>query len=495
MTDERDTQMTTYRLTTEVFALPHGEQHIVYAPLRETSMLVNSGALAVMADIAAEREVTPSGGSRELIELLLELDLIRAGDESRPDEPRDGQMREARCDGGCGGPGDSALRPVACTLFLTTDCNLRCLYCYASGGERPRYLDERIALDAIDLIVGNASSSGTGKASVTFHGGGEPTLAAATLMRCADHARRRCDGEGLELSVGLATNGVMSDDMRDFLATTMTSVVVSVDGPPAVQDRLRPFAGGAPSSAAVERTLTRLAGGSCSVGARLTCTEDSIDHAYEAVCHLVDDHALSHVHLEPLFVCGRSVGRGLRPPDPGRFVEVVRACREYARTRGVKIAYSGARQASLTSSFCQASMPSFNVTTEGDLTACYEVTGRHDPRAETFIYGSYDAAGRSFLFDEARLAALRRLTVHDAPRCAHCFAKYHCAGDCPSKRLYSGADEAVIARCEINRRLTLDQLEEHVLRGPTATHPDSEQPAVATAPRAREVQTADRGVA
>ena len=124
--------------------------------------------------------------------------------------------------------------------------------------------------------------------------------------------------------------------------------------------------------------------------------------------------------------------------------------------------------ASLTASFCQASTPSFNVTTDGDLTACFEVTSRRDPRAETFIYGRYDADDRSFVVDADRLATLRRLTVQDAPRCGRCFAKYHCAGDCPSKRLYPGADDALTARCVINRALTLDHLEERVVRGHAA---------------------------
>jgi len=91
------------------------------------------------------------------------------------------------------------------------------------------------------------------------------------------------------------------------------------------------------------------------------------------------------------------------------------------------------------------------------------VMSRDDPRAGTFIYGSFDAARREFVYDSERLAALRRLTVNEAPRCANCFAKYHCAGDCPGKRLYPGADDAVVARCAINRRLTLDQLEAHLL--------------------------------
>ena len=57
-------------------------------------------------------------------------------------------------------PPAAALRPTAVTLFLTSACNLRCVYCYASGGEQPRYLDEQVALDAIDFVVDNAVADG-----------------------------------------------------------------------------------------------------------------------------------------------------------------------------------------------------------------------------------------------------------------------------------------------------------------------------------------------
>ena len=453
--------MTWYRLATEVFSLPRGREHLVYAPLLQTSVVVNDAALNLLADIAAERAVARDVRTREVLDLLLELGLI-SRTTGRPRAKGVAPDRPAAA-----GPAPIAVRPTAVTLFLTSACNLRCVYCYASGGDEPRYLDEQIALDAIDLAVNNAVASGQTEVRVSFHGGGEPTLAAETLRSCVEHARRRCQDHALELSTGTATNGVISDAMRDYLAEAMTSVMVSFDGPAAVQDRLRPRAGGGPSSAAVERTLERLSRSECTLGTRLTCTSDAIDHAEETVCHLIDAYRLKTIHLEPLFVCGRSLGHGLRPPSAERFVEVFRACREYASRHEVEVTYSGARS-TLACSFCQASSPSFNVTTEGDVTACYEVTGRDDPRAETFIYGSYDRARRSFAFDEARVAALRRLTIGGAPRCARCFAKYHCAGDCPSKRLYPGADDAVVARCEINRRLTLDQLEE-VIRCPTTS--------------------------
>jgi uncharacterized protein len=451
-----------YRLATEVFSLPRGRDHLVYAPLLQTSVVVNDAALNLLADIAAERAVTRDACTRDVLDLLTELQLIcetnggRRTSGASPSAPPAAALEQ------------TALRPTAVTLFLTSACNLRCVYCYASGGEQPRYLDEQVAFDAIDFVVDNAVACGQPEVTVTFHGGGEPTLAGEAMRHCVEHARRRCEEHALKLSTGTATNGVMSDGMRAYLAESMTSVMVSIDGPAAVQDRLRPQAGGGPSSAAVERTLERLSESDCTLGTRLTCTSEALDYALGTVRHLVGAYRLNTIHLEPLFACGRSVDNGLQPPNAERFVEVFRECREYAGRHGVEVAYSGAHQSSLACSFCQASRPSFNVTTEGDVTACYEVTGRDDVRATTFIYGTYDAEVRSFAFDTSRVAALRRLTVNDAPRCARCFAKYHCAGDCPSKRLYPGADDAVVARCQINRRLTLDQLEE-VIRCPTTS--------------------------
>ena len=441
--------MSDYRLTTEVFSLPHDEGHLVYAPLMQTSDVVNDAARNVLADIAADRAVPRDAATGAVLDLLERLDLITtgAGAASDPQAP-------------VAVDGSATVEPTAVTLFLTTACNLRCAYCYASGGDDVRTLDPEVARDAVDLVVANVVKQGDGNVRLSFHGGGEPTLAFDTLRRSVEHARARCDEHGLQLSVGTATNGVMDGDVLEYVAETMTSVTVSLDGPPEVQDALRPRPGGGPSSDAVLRTLERLARSDVSVSVRMTCTAEAMRHAPGTVADLAERFGVGTVHLEPLFVCGRSIGNGLRPPSPDEFVESFRACLDVGRRVGIKVAYSGARHESLTCSFCQASVPSFNVTTEGDVTACYEVVGRDDARAGTFIYGSHDPATRSFVFDPVRVARLRRLTVHSAPRCARCFAKYHCAGDCAAKRLYPGAGAAVAARCEMNRRLTLDQLEE-----------------------------------
>ena len=68
--------MNRYRLTTEVFSLPRGRDHLVYAPLLHTSVVVNDAALNLLADISAERAVTRNAATREVLDLLVELQLI-----------------------------------------------------------------------------------------------------------------------------------------------------------------------------------------------------------------------------------------------------------------------------------------------------------------------------------------------------------------------------------------------------------------------------------
>jgi uncharacterized protein len=124
----------------------------------------------------------------------------------------------------------------------------------------------------------------------------------------------------------------------------------------------------------------------------------------------------------------------------------------------------GARTGEPARAFCQASAPSFNVTTEADVFLLQSPIGVTRVPRRSFAHQD----SGEFVFDERRICELRRLTVEHSERCSRCFAKYNCAADCPAKRLYPGSAQPATYRCSINRRLTQDQLEE-VLLGATDT--------------------------
>ena len=84
-------------------------------------------------------------------------------------------------------PASTTFRPTMTVLLMTNQCQLRCTYCYASAGEVPaQTLSREQGYAAIDYVCQNAIELQRPQFEVSFHGGGEPTLAWSVL------SPRRC---------------------------------------------------------------------------------------------------------------------------------------------------------------------------------------------------------------------------------------------------------------------------------------------------------------
>jgi uncharacterized protein len=109
-------------LSAEIFSIPlDGGLYVVYAPLRRTAFVTNGKVVNFLADLGSgryDRSVDPEG---VLISFLRQLRIVDGGTEIPPTKRFEG-----------------APEPTTVTLFLTTACNLRCTYCYASAGDTPQ---------------------------------------------------------------------------------------------------------------------------------------------------------------------------------------------------------------------------------------------------------------------------------------------------------------------------------------------------------------------
>jgi uncharacterized protein len=437
----------------EIFAIPRGEgDFYLYAPLRRCVAVVNGAAVRAVVD-HLEGKPAASAAAEAAVTTLRSRGLFG---EEPPAPPLF--------------PAVEGFRPHEVTLFLTSRCNLRCRYCYAEAGRKAVEMPWEVARAAIELVADNAGFLGQRAFAVGFHGGGEPTLAWDLLVRCVDHAKSAADARGLDVELFAATNGLLSAEQRALIGERFTTVTVSLDGPPDIQDQNRPTAGGGPSSAAVQETLADFDAMGVHYGVRVTVTAASVGRMAEIVDWITTRCHARTVHLEPVWACGRCLVSGESPPADDAFAEGMLAAETLGRERGVDVTYSGARLDVLTSKFCAAPGDGFNVLPEGAVTACYEVTELDDPRARTFHYGRFDPAAGRFELDEERLAALRRLSVEHLPFCADCFCRWHCAGDCLAKALTTGAnpEHRGSTRCRLNQRLTLEQLEGLVRAGAAA---------------------------
>ncbi len=418
------------------------DRSFLYAPRDRLVLEVNEEAARCLDDVRVGREPPDSERARRLLE-----EVASAGVAT----PR------ARSRGR--GAATGARVPAVLSLFLTGGCNLRCVYCYAHGGELAGRMPWSIARAAVDLLVDRGPP---GPLDIRFHGGGEPTLAFELMERVVAHARTRAAGSR-RITFGVGTNGVMSDRAAVWIARNLHDATLSIDGGADVHDRQRPLAEGGGSHERALRTARIWDRERMSYGLRATVTAGGVDQLPQIVEELCFQTAARTIKLEPVFAGGRAANTGLAGPDPDRFAEAFLAARPVAEVHGRQLEYSGLRLGLVDDRFCRAAGSSLCVTPSGDVTSCYEVTDRDDPRADRFFFGGWDEEEGRFRLDGARQASQRKLDVDHAAGCEHCFCRLSCAGDCPAKGSWvEGRLVPDPVRCRITRRLTAELLVERL---------------------------------
>lgn len=144
-------------------------------------------------------------------------------------------------------------------------CNLACDYCYIytmsdqSWRNRPAVMPAHVVRAAAERVGDHARSHRLEQVRFILHGG-EPLLAGRDRLRSMVDTLRAALPPGCRGVFGLQTNGVLLDEaMLDTLQEQGVAVGVSLDGPPADNDRHRRQANGRGSFPAVHRALTLLA--------------------------------------------------------------------------------------------------------------------------------------------------------------------------------------------------------------------------------------------
>lgn len=430
-----------YEITTDVFTLPYnGNDRILYAPLKNLICVVNSDTCELLAGLPDIDTANLNDKQKSTLEFFKKRGVLNAAS---------GYVSRTM---------PEAYEPTRVTLFSTNQCNLRCIYCYASAGERQSaIMPLATAKTAIDLVIRNVKKKHMKTLKIGFHGGGEPLLPWKRIKEIVSYAEQRASEENLKPLIFAATNAVLSTTQLEWIVDHFTNLNISFDGLPHVQDKHRPLPTGAGSFAYVDRTMKFLDKHDFAYGIRSTISEYNIDLMDETMEYIGQNYKTKYVHVEPLFVCGRCQTTDSHAPSMQAFCENFIKSEDTAVKYDIHLIYSGASLDKMGDCFCGVSSDSFNVTPDGYITPCYEITDKDDPRAQTFFYGKLE--GDRFEIDEDKRRYLNTLYLDNYPFCRDCFAKYHCGGECVAK-LY-GNDlhgDRGHDRCRLNRDLTARRL-------------------------------------
>lgn len=437
----------TPRLSAEISIIPVADgRYLVYAPLRRAAFVANARVVNFLADLKDQNFNAALDPDGALVEFLRRLEILDAGEEPLPVTSLSGDPE-----------------PTSVTLFLTTACNLRCTYCYASAGDTPtKNMPLEVARSGIDFVAANAVRKGTNYFEVLYHGGGEPTVNWRTLTESFEYARVKATELGLDVRAASASNGVLNDSQIDWIVANLHSVNISFDGLPSAHDKHRLTVLGQGSSHLVMHTIRRFDEAEFPYGLRVTVTRDQIANLADSVEFICSNFRVQQIQVEPAYQLGRWTEAPTAETD--EFIAAYREGQQRAHRYGREITYSAARLGTLTNHFCGVSQDTFALSPDGNVSSCYEVFSEDSTWSKFFFYGRPDPEKGKYSFNLPVLNNLRKLGVQEREFCQGCFAKWTCSGDCYHKALtvsgtgeFQGSD-----RCHITRELTKDQILEKI---------------------------------
>ena len=343
----------------------------------------------------------------------------------------------------------------ALCLHVAHDCNLRCKYCFAGtgdfGGGR-KMMDEATGKAAIDFML---RSSGTRKHLEVDFFGGEPLLNFDLVKNLTAYGEEQGPKFGKIISFTLTTNGtLLGDDEIQFLNDKKMAVVLSLDGRPDVNDRMRPFEGNVGSYTPVKEALLRFveARSGQNYYVRGTFTAHNLDFS-EDVKHMYD-LGFREISVEP--VVG---GAGETYTLTTEHLNTL--CAEYDKLAsfylerelvGEPFNFFHFNMATYNSpcfgkrvSGCGAGFDYVAVTPDGELYPCHQFVG--NPK---FLMGDVFTG----IHDNTLSHEFRQANLYKKPECMECWAKFFCSGGCHANAFHTNGVllKPDVLSCELQKK-------------------------------------------
>lgn len=349
---------------------------------------------------------------------------------------------------------DPTYRPQNLILSLSSDCNLRCQYCYASAGEQHNSLTWDIIENAIRISIDESKKLSLKRFKLVFHGGGEALVKWDLLCRATSLVEELWKGDK---NFSIVTNATLIDNEKAvWFKNHGFRVSISLDGPKDVHDMQRPKADGSGSFDECIKGMSYLRNSNVPFGIRSTICQSNIDRIKEML--LIAKSFDTGLKVEPLVVTGRAE-HNMESISFDDFYFVMLDAIEFSKRMNIPISSTYYHELSARTKFCSGNGEIFCILPEGLISTCTRVTRKDDELSDIFIIGDIDST--KYHIDFAKIKFLKKLNVENFSECKDCFAKWYCVGGCYHSRLTNGG-KVLDEHCLLTKALLFYRLIERL---------------------------------
>lgn len=343
----------------------------------------------------------------------------------------------------------------AMCLHVTHDCNLRCKYCFADGGDYsgPKALmSAEVGKKALKFLVDH--SQNRRNLEVDFFGG-EPLMNFEVVKELVAYGRELEKEFDKNFRFTITTNGVLlTDEIDEYMKKEMSNVVLSLDGRPEVNDRMRRTLNDQGSFDMIAPKFQRsvAARGKRDYYIRGTFTAYNLDFAKDVEFY----HEMGFVHtsMEPVVSDPKFDYALTEAHLPQILAEYDKLADKYVKWRredkpfsffhfNVDLDHGPCIIKKMIG--CGAGSEYVAVSPEGDLYPCHQFVGEDD-----FKMGNVETGILKTEIPE-RFSNLNIFTKED---CQTCWARYFCSGGCHAHAYYANNDlkKPFKVACEMERK-------------------------------------------
>lgn len=316
------------------------------------------------------------------------------------------------------------------SLHVAHDCNMRCEYCYASGGsfgDTRVLMSQEMVCKALDFAFSHSNAKEG--IHVGFFGG-EPLLNFDVMTRGVEYARKLAAEQNRQVEFSVVTNAtLLTPRIMHYLSAHGFSVIFSIDGPAGIHDRHRRTANGKRSHARILRNILEYSRNySSDFTVRGTFTRATPNFSEQVL--FLNDLGFRAVSVEEAQLNAR------HPLSITTSSELMRVKAEYDKLadayldrfrRGEQLHFycfenclRDIIQPDVRLTACGAGSSTIAVAPDGRVFPCFESV----VEPENCI-GHVDSG-----FDARRRLRFQRVHVDSFRPCRECWLKYYCGGGC-----------------------------------------------------------------
>ena len=167
------------------------------------------------------------------------------------------------------------------TIYLTTECNFQCTYCYEEY-TKCLILDKEMLKDILDFIIDLESNKDSDAFAVNFMGG-EPLLKKELIYQAVNYIKEKCKKKVLYY---ITTNGsLLNEEMISWMKENDFFVRISIDGNKETHKKNRLQKDGNSAYATIMQNLKFIKKSGLKYTIRMTVANNTLDQIYDNVIY------------------------------------------------------------------------------------------------------------------------------------------------------------------------------------------------------------------